>query len=223
MRDIGKNIKDLRIRKNLTQDELAEKLFVTRQTVSNYETGRTRPDIDSLMKISEVLETDIHTVLYGDDNSKQKEKMVKILFLCTGISILLLVLTFYLAKAAYEIKTTQYKTMPTFFVNILLKPFVAALISYTVMQFFGTFFKLSRISKKHKLAVIISVCVLIVLYIGLFSPLIFQINIKVPYMFMITFLGANPNFLKIPFHLIFGCLIGVLLWLCEIPKFIKEK
>ena len=76
MRDIGKNIKDLRISKNLTQDELAEKLFVTRQTVSNYETGRTRPDIDSLMKISEVLETDIHTVLYGDDNSKQKEKML---------------------------------------------------------------------------------------------------------------------------------------------------
>ena len=34
MRDIGKNIKDLRMRKNMTQDELAEKLFVTRQTVS---------------------------------------------------------------------------------------------------------------------------------------------------------------------------------------------
>ena len=39
MRDIGKNIRDLRIEKNLTQDQLAEKLFVTRQTVSNYENG----------------------------------------------------------------------------------------------------------------------------------------------------------------------------------------
>lgn len=39
MRDIGKNIKALRERKCLTQDQLAEKLFVTRQTVSNYETG----------------------------------------------------------------------------------------------------------------------------------------------------------------------------------------
>lgn len=221
MRDIGKNIKDLRISKDLTQDELAEKLFVTRQTVSNYETGRTRPDIDSLMKISEVLEADIHTVLYGDDKSKEKEKMMKILFICIGISLLLLVLTFYLAKSAYEIKTMQYKTMPTFYVNILLKPFVAAFISYTVMQLFGTFFKLSRFSKKHKLAVIIIVCILIVLYIGLFSPLIFQLNIQMPYMFMITFLGANPNFLQIPFHLIFGVVIGVLLWLCEIPKFSK--
>ena len=39
MRDIGKNIRDLRIVQNLTQDQLAEKLFVTRQTVSNYENG----------------------------------------------------------------------------------------------------------------------------------------------------------------------------------------
>ncbi|HIR10446.1 MAG TPA: helix-turn-helix transcriptional regulator, partial [Candidatus Avoscillospira stercoripullorum] len=38
MRDIGKNIRTLRIRRGLTQDELAEALFVTRQTVSNYET-----------------------------------------------------------------------------------------------------------------------------------------------------------------------------------------
>jgi len=38
MRDIGKNIKLLREERNMTQDELAERLFVTRQTVSNYET-----------------------------------------------------------------------------------------------------------------------------------------------------------------------------------------
>ena len=65
MRNIGKNIKDLRIRSGMTQDDLAEKLFVTRQTVSNYETGKSRPDIDMLMRIAEVLDTDINTVLYG--------------------------------------------------------------------------------------------------------------------------------------------------------------
>lgn len=39
MRDIGKNIRDLRQQKHLTQEELAEQLFVTRQTISNYENG----------------------------------------------------------------------------------------------------------------------------------------------------------------------------------------
>lgn len=39
MRDIGKNIRALRMRKKLSQDQLAQILHVTRQTVSNYETG----------------------------------------------------------------------------------------------------------------------------------------------------------------------------------------
>ena len=39
MRDIGKNIRALRMRKKLSQDQLAEAIHVTRQTVSNYETG----------------------------------------------------------------------------------------------------------------------------------------------------------------------------------------
>ena len=45
MRDIGKNIRQLRTQQNMTQDELAQKLFVTRQTVSNYETGKSKPDV----------------------------------------------------------------------------------------------------------------------------------------------------------------------------------
>ena len=65
MRDTGKNIKALRSQKKLTQDELAEKLFVTRQTVSNYETGKSKPDIEMLVKIAEILNTDIHQLIYG--------------------------------------------------------------------------------------------------------------------------------------------------------------
>ena len=48
MRDIGKNLKQLREQKGLKQEQLAELLFVTRQTVSNYENGRSRPDIETL-------------------------------------------------------------------------------------------------------------------------------------------------------------------------------
>lgn len=39
MANVGKNIRILRTKKGMTQDELAEKLFVSRQTVSNYENG----------------------------------------------------------------------------------------------------------------------------------------------------------------------------------------
>lgn len=65
MRDIGKNIRDLRKRQNMTQDELAARLFVTRQTVSNYENGRTRPDVEQILRLAEIFGTDANAVLYG--------------------------------------------------------------------------------------------------------------------------------------------------------------
>ena len=64
MRDIGKNIKALRTAKGMTQEDLAA-LFVTRQTVSNYENGRSRPDLDMLLNIAQVLDTDATAILYG--------------------------------------------------------------------------------------------------------------------------------------------------------------
>ena len=48
MANISKNIKRLRKENNLTQETLAEKLFVTRQTVSYWETGRSQPALDML-------------------------------------------------------------------------------------------------------------------------------------------------------------------------------
>lgn len=65
MRDIGKNIRAIRTAKGMTQDELAAALFVTRQTVSNYENARSRPDLDTMLKIADILGADINAIIYG--------------------------------------------------------------------------------------------------------------------------------------------------------------
>ena len=52
MAEISKNIKKFRKESEMTQQELAEKLNVTRQTVSNWENGKTQPDIDMLQNIA---------------------------------------------------------------------------------------------------------------------------------------------------------------------------
>lgn len=62
---IGSNIKKLRTGKKLTQDQLAEKLYVTRQTVSNWERGTSQPDLEQLEAIAGALEVDVTTLLYG--------------------------------------------------------------------------------------------------------------------------------------------------------------
>lgn len=51
MRDIGANIRRARTRRRLTQDDLAQTVHTTRQTISNYETGRSRPDVETLQAL----------------------------------------------------------------------------------------------------------------------------------------------------------------------------
>ena len=65
MRDIGKNIRQARERKGCSQEQLAELLFVTRQTISNYETGRSRPDVETLVKLSQLLDVEVTNLIYG--------------------------------------------------------------------------------------------------------------------------------------------------------------
>lgn len=63
---VGRNIKKYREEKKLTQDDLAQKLSVTRQAVSNWECGKTEPDIETLHKISEALEVTVEELIYGE-------------------------------------------------------------------------------------------------------------------------------------------------------------
>ncbi len=65
MNTVGKNLKTLRKRSGMKQEDLAEKIHVTRQTISNYETGKSQPDIETLTMLAEALGTDINEVIYG--------------------------------------------------------------------------------------------------------------------------------------------------------------
>lgn len=60
---LGENLKALRKSKGLSQEELAIKLNVVRQTISKWEKGLSVPDSDMLISLSEVLETPVSTLL----------------------------------------------------------------------------------------------------------------------------------------------------------------
>ena len=92
MRDIGKNLKMLREQKGLKQEELAAQLFVTRQTISNYENGRSRPDIETLMKIAQLLDSDINSILYGPpaaEDQLRAKRQLSIALLFSGLFAIL--------------------------------------------------------------------------------------------------------------------------------------
>ena len=60
---LAKNIISMRKQRGMTQEELASRLHVVRQTVSKWEKGLSVPDADLLKRLAEVLETDISTLL----------------------------------------------------------------------------------------------------------------------------------------------------------------
>ena len=57
--NLGSQIKKYRSELSMSQDELAEKLFVSRQSVSNWENDKTYPDIKSLLLLSEVFQVSL--------------------------------------------------------------------------------------------------------------------------------------------------------------------
>lgn len=132
MRDIGKNIKILRTKQNMTQEELAEKLFVTRQTVSNYETGRSRPDVEMLAKIAEVLDTDANTVIYGPAPTLEKESVRKLAVGCVVTVVLMLIRMI----AAPLVREYQMRTLSigfTVLIRALLDPLIWFAAGWSLM------------------------------------------------------------------------------------------
>jgi putative transcriptional regulator len=73
---LNKNIKAIRKSKGLSQEELAIKLNVVRQTISKWEQGLSVPDSDMLISISEVLETPVSTLL-GETDIESKVNDLK--------------------------------------------------------------------------------------------------------------------------------------------------
>ncbi|WP_031556322.1 helix-turn-helix domain-containing protein [Lachnospira multipara] len=72
--EFGNRIKELRKAQNINQDELAEKLFVSRQTISNWENDKSYPDIQSVLLLSEIFNVSVDQLLKGD-----VEKMERII------------------------------------------------------------------------------------------------------------------------------------------------
>ena len=71
MTAVGENIKSIRKKLGITQEELSEKLNVTRQAVSNWETGKTQPDIETLTRMAEVFGVSVEKLIYGKDYNKE--------------------------------------------------------------------------------------------------------------------------------------------------------
>ncbi len=73
--DINNRIQALRKSQNMSQEELGEKMLVSRQTVSQWENGQTMPSIESLLKLRELFGVSVDEILgVASDESRGEEK-----------------------------------------------------------------------------------------------------------------------------------------------------
>ena len=110
--DIGKKIKEKRVALNMTQDALAQKMNVSRATISSWEVGRTYPDLEAVVCLSEVLEIPLDVLLSKGsdvlkkitrDTKMKKHNKIKIRILY-GI-----IVVFILFGVMYVYKNNEYK------------------------------------------------------------------------------------------------------------------
>ena len=73
--DISERLKEARQNIGMTQDQVAEKIMVSRVTISNWENGKSLPDIVSLISLSDLYSISLDDLLKGD--SKMTEKVKK--------------------------------------------------------------------------------------------------------------------------------------------------
>lgn len=180
---IANNLRQLRLNSGMTQEQVAEKIGVTRQALSSYEAGRTRPDIDMILRLSEVYGTDIDGVVHGQDRALKSLRIVKRLALflyalvavLTGISSALL----WSANRFYAIQpgqlsseekilletrirlTSAWETVDSIILTLTLIGFILLIILFAAWK--------CRVSMKSKIIYVATLAVVVLAVATLFG------------------------------------------------------
>lgn len=73
--EIGKMLKEKRAEYKLTQEQLSEQIYVSKKTISNWETGKTTPDLDSLIRLANLFNLSLDKLLL--EGNKVAENIIK--------------------------------------------------------------------------------------------------------------------------------------------------
>ena len=110
--EIGKKLKNARIEAGLTQEKAAEKIDVSRQTISNWENEKSYPDIISVIALSDLYSVSLDELLKGDQKMaehleestnvvKSNKKLTGAILLNIILMIMLIALNMLLPEGTY--------------------------------------------------------------------------------------------------------------------------
>lgn len=125
--ELNKQLKKYRIQQKLSQENLAEKIFVSRQTISNWENGKSYPDIQNLLLLSEIFDVSLDELVKGDvEHMKKKISNTKFKKLSSMFFVLLVILLIIPVPIAFffglwGVPIIFLLSIPIFFIAFNLK------------------------------------------------------------------------------------------------------
>ncbi len=142
--EFNEKLQNLRKQKGLTQEELAEALYVSRTAISKWESGRGYPSIDSLKEIAKFFSVTIDELLSSDEvlsiaeeDNKQKEKQLKsLVFGLLDISVLMFFfLPFFGQKAQETVQGVSLLLLNGIaqYLKIVYNSIVISIIAYGIL------------------------------------------------------------------------------------------
>ncbi len=174
MISVSQNIEAIRLQRNLTQEYVADKLSVTEQTVSDWESGESEPDIDTLVKISELLNTAITTLIYGLPNPALQKKEKRNLLFAVGILIILGVSFYFLSPIATKMRATDFISGPWMLIQLCLLPIIWLVFGWAIMQTLGIMGVAKQSESRFSKAIHVASWIVVLLYAALMLPFLIE-------------------------------------------------
>lgn len=144
--EIGARIKEHRRTAGMSQDDLAARVYVSRQTISSWENSKTYPDVQSLLLLSEIFDATVDSLIKGDVETmnetieRDSTIMKRLSYVMLGFLLLMIACLVWICVQVFAWDWALEQTVPTF---------VLALVLWSIAMFAAAW--LDRIKRNHDL------------------------------------------------------------------------
>ncbi len=144
--EVGKRIRDERKGAGMSQDDLAARVYVSRQTISSWENDKTYPDVQSLILLSEIFGVTVDSLIKGDVETMTEtidtevRTMKRLSYVMLGFLALMLLAVVWICVQTFAWDWPIEQTVPTF---------VLAFVLWGIAMFAACW--IDRIKRRHDL------------------------------------------------------------------------
>ena len=121
LHELSVRLKKLRLEKEMTQDQLAQKTHVTRQAISNWETGKTQPDLEMLKTLADIYDVTLSELVGESQKSHNNKRRWGAVAMLTTLTLVLFAVSSFVYKVSVQRMIQRYEIQPQllFYVGIL--------------------------------------------------------------------------------------------------------